>query len=150
MAQYANHWLHGVGCVEAIFPVVTGTLQRLGRGTYYTQQAGHEEQRCWFHFPIPTPSRHEDSPTRLVNVQLRAELNDYAKIAETRIYMGETEYHRALHAGWQGQEIDETITLKEPVVITGGINLAVRIEFLNEEKHGQVWFYGAGGRFTIG
>jgi len=50
---------------------------------------------------------------------------------------------------WTNTPIDETIQLKEPVQVRGGINFCVRVDFLDGKVLGEVKFIGAGSRFEI-
>lgn len=150
MGGFADHWIHGVATI-ARWPEKAHMLIHSSGYTKVVQEPDldGDQRENWFYLPIPTPTMHENSAINLVYVHFRGWVNENATVTEVQIREGEALLYKDDSMQWTNTSIDETIQLKEPVQVRGGINFGVRVRFLDGKILGEAKFFGAGGRFEI-
>lgn len=141
MARY-DYWVHGV----ATFVEVEGEgirVTRQGGGTTVQQTANTAN---WLHLAVPTPTIIDDEEkVGLQIVAFRAETNENARITDWHMWMNGTQVAQ-LPLALTGANIYQDWEIPNWLV-TGGLVLCLRAEFLTGDPVGSVTIRGAGAGF---
>jgi len=156
MSRY-DLWTHGVNTVVE-FPDRAVDIRHAGWGTLVEQEAGGPSDN-WFHIPLPTPTvLDSDTEVALVNVAIRADANENARIRQIDVRELGDLVHRA-DVDLAGPNIQHTLHIggefNAPLLASGAaprqINFALavcmRVDFLTGVPTGRIIFRGAGARF---
>jgi hypothetical protein len=156
-----EYWTHGVGTIVE-FPERVALLRHAGWGTLVEQQADPEDRNNnWFHLVLHTPhilaesdSSRRDSgllPAWAGVFRIVADLNENAVIKHLHIRYGENLLYSE-EVDLRGPHVNHLIDAREPhgdghrwpiVGPDAGLELSVRVEFLDGTPRGQIIFRGA-------
>jgi len=151
MSRY-HFFTHGTS-VQVEYPKRVEYLRRAGFYTKITQNAGTDN---WFHFAIPTPTKHDNNDMEHYDVYLRAWVNENARVADVHVWDGNRRVQNFGGSGepkgtpplpfvnqvidWYGNIPDQKVKY--------GLVVCVHVEFLTGAPKGEVHFIGAGACFN--
>jgi hypothetical protein len=151
MSRY-HFFTHGTS-VQVEYPEMVTFIRRAG---FYTTVRQAERTWNWFHFAIPTPTKHDNDDMEHWDVYLRAWVNENARVDLVHVWDGLNEVEKFGNENrpkgtpplpLTDQDIDWYGNIPDRQV-QYGLVVCVHVEFLTGDPIGEVHFIGAGACFS--
>ncbi|THB75466.1 MAG: hypothetical protein D3926_20055 [Desulfobacteraceae bacterium] len=147
--QRYDIWVHGVNTIVE-YPDHAETIRHAGWGTLIEQREDPPNRYNWFHLPIPTPTIIQGEDNRLDWLALKVWMNENARLDRIHVRMGGSRII-SVRPGIVGsdRDIEERIGRAgdDLDMVTEGLTVCAKVDFLSGSPRGRIIFRGAGAVF---